>query len=437
MFGDACHEGGLTEGLFDKFIVDFVCQGEHINDFRDELEAGFFSAFECGGIVEVEPVVAHVFFDEVLLGDFAVWGLEVDDFAVFTEGDLAGAKDGVTEVWEEAFDDVFHRGAIAIGFVDFKNGEFGVVCAVDAFVTEVFAEFEDFIEAAHEEAFEVEFGGDAHHHFAVECVVVCDEGFCCGATGLALHDGGFDFNESAGGQVVADAQDDFVTFIKACTALGVGHEVEVATAVAFFLVLEAMEFFWGLTNGLGEEVPGFDFDGFFAGLGCEEFSFDADDVTEVGEFCGVVGVFADAIAFEEDLEGVGAIAEVDEHEFAHAAFGHDAACDGDGFAFFKGFTCFFEVTGAWEGVAIGGIAKGFEFCTVFNTLCAVLIHGGLFGFVCHVEDLLDEIVVHDVFQVLNGEAKFFCEFVGRARSTEVVHGKGDALRTDVAFPAEG
>jgi len=94
---------------------------------------------------------------------------------------------------DEGLDGLHHRLVIAEGLVGFEHGEFGVVAAGEAFVAEVLADLEEFVDAADEEAFVIELEGDAEVEFAAEGVVEGLEGLGRRTAGDGLHGGGFDF----------------------------------------------------------------------------------------------------------------------------------------------------------------------------------------------------------------------------------------------------
>jgi tRNA G37 N-methylase TrmD len=78
---------------------------------------------------------------------------------------------------EELLGKSHHVPVIRIGAVELAGGELGVMGLVDALVPEVLPDLEHPREAADEEAFEKEFGGDAHEEGHLVVVVVGHEGF--------------------------------------------------------------------------------------------------------------------------------------------------------------------------------------------------------------------------------------------------------------------
>ncbi len=145
-------EGVFFDFLFENLVDDFV-----VFHFRGDLDAELFAFFAALLRGDVEKIVAGGLFDEVVVvGAFPGAG-EVDGaggIAVFVfVVDEEGAAEFLGEVAGEFLDEVGHLFEVREGPVGFEHGEFGVMAAGDAFVAEVAVEFEDFGEAADEEAF--------------------------------------------------------------------------------------------------------------------------------------------------------------------------------------------------------------------------------------------------------------------------------------------
>ena len=86
---------------------------------------------------------------------------------------------------------------VGVGLVELEHGELGVVAGADAFVAEVAVDLVDAIEAADDEALEVELGGDAEREVEIESVVVGLERPSGGTAGDGVHHGGFNFEVAA------------------------------------------------------------------------------------------------------------------------------------------------------------------------------------------------------------------------------------------------
>ena len=86
---------------------------------------------------------------------------------------------------------------VGVGLVPLEHRELGVVLVRDPLVAEVLAELVDLVDAADDEALEVELGGDAQVEVAVERVVVGREGARQGAAVERLQDRRLDLDEAA------------------------------------------------------------------------------------------------------------------------------------------------------------------------------------------------------------------------------------------------
>ena len=130
-----------------------------------------------------------------MVRDFPVWRREIElAFAILH---LACAEDGVADMRDHAFEDVFHGNAVAVCLVDFDDGELGVVSAVEAFIAEVAVHLEYLVKTTDQQALQVELWGDAHVHSAIERVVMRRERARGGAAWLRLHHGRLDLLKAA------------------------------------------------------------------------------------------------------------------------------------------------------------------------------------------------------------------------------------------------
>ena len=189
---------------------------------------------------------------------------------------------------------------------------------VDALVAEHAADFVHLVQAAHDEALEVEFGGDTQVEPLVQGVVVGDERAGVGAGGDWHQNGGVDFDEAAGVKETADATDDAAAPDESVGDFGVGDEVKVALAVADFHIAQAVPLFGQRAHSLGEDGQGSGFNGRLAGAGTHHRAGDAEEVAEVK--VGQQGVVvAEDIAAEHSLDDAGTVAQVQEGGAAHYA----------------------------------------------------------------------------------------------------------------------
>lgn len=69
-----------------------------------------------------------------------------------------------------------HAFEVAERLVELHGGELGVMIRIHALVAELAPDLEDLLEAAHQQALEMQLGGDAQVEVLVQRVVVRDEG---------------------------------------------------------------------------------------------------------------------------------------------------------------------------------------------------------------------------------------------------------------------
>ena len=108
-----------------------------------------------------------------------------------------GAVDFFRDEDDEFFGELHQVVVVGVGLVELEHGELGVVPGADAFVAEVAVDLVDAVEAADDQALEVELGRDAQEEVEVERVVVRGEGLRGCASGDLVHHRGFDFEVAA------------------------------------------------------------------------------------------------------------------------------------------------------------------------------------------------------------------------------------------------
>ena len=201
----------------------------------------------------------------------------------------------------------------------------------------------DTLEAADDEALEVEFVGDAHVHVHVQRVVVGDERTGRRAARNRLEDRRFHLEAAGLVEGLAHRRDDLGALDEGLLDLRVHDQVHIALAVPELRIGEAVvdgAVGVGLddredTQGLRQDGQFLCMDGELAGLGEEGETLDANDVADVQELLedGVVQRLvlagADLVPLDIDLDAAGMVLQLHEGGGAHDAPGHDAAGDAD------------------------------------------------------------------------------------------------------------
>ena len=217
---------------------------------------------------------------------------------------------------------------VGVGLVPLEHRELGVVLVRDALVAEVLAELVDAIDAADDQALQVELGGDPQVEVAVEGVVVGREGPGQGAAVERLQDRRLDLDEAVFVEPAAHLADGARPEREDAPALLVGDQVELAAAVAGLGVLEAVELVGRRAQALGEQTPVVDRQRqLAAAAGRHRRPLDPDDVAEVEVDEQLEGLGAEQVLAGVQLDLAAAVAKIEEGGLAVAATGDDPPGD--------------------------------------------------------------------------------------------------------------
>ena len=214
--------------------------------------------------------------------------------------------------------------------VELHHRELGVVADRDSLVAKAPVDLEHALEAADDEALQVELGGDAQEHLLVERVVVGDERLRVGAARDRMEHRRLDLHEAVLDHEAADRRQRLAARDEARPRGVVGDQVLVAMAILLLGVGDAVELVGQRPQALGEQAQALDLDGQLAGLGLEERALGADDVAEVEALEVVVGLGADRVDADAKLDPAGRVLHGREAGLAHDALEHQPAGDRDG-----------------------------------------------------------------------------------------------------------
>lgn len=274
-----------------------------------------------------EEILARRLFDGVVHAD-ALDLREVDLDALVV--DDRRAEDRLSGIDDNALRDVHHVRVIRIRLIELDRRELRIVADVHALVAEDAAHLVDAVEAADDEALEVELRRDAQVEVDVERIVVRDERASRSAAGDRREHRRLDLEVIARIEVRADGLDDLRALAEGLADLRVHDEVKVALAVADVDILQAVELLRQRAQGFREQVKVLDADRHLAAMRLEDDAADADDVADVELLeLVLVLVLAEHINLEVDLDVARAVVERAERCFAVAADGHEAAGDAD------------------------------------------------------------------------------------------------------------
>jgi hypothetical protein len=123
-----------------------------------------------------------------------------------------------------------------------------------------------------------------------------------GPAGERLQGRRFDLHELALGEPFANRQNDLVALDEQVARLGVGHQVELAVAVASARVAEAVVLVRRRTQRLGQQRALDSLECELAALGHVHAPFDRDDVADVEVEDSVVGLLPERVDPQHDLD---------------------------------------------------------------------------------------------------------------------------------------
>ena len=108
-----------------------------------------------------------------------------------------------------------------------------------------------------------------------------DEGTRGGSAGDGVHHGSFDFDIAASVKKLAQFANNEGASLENLPGFLIGHEIEVALAIAQLNIRETMPFFGKREKGFGERKQLFDPHGELAGFGTEDMPADAEVIAQI------------------------------------------------------------------------------------------------------------------------------------------------------------
>ena len=229
------------------------------------------------------------------------------------------------EVGDELLGELHVHVVVAVGLVQLEHRELGVVPRREPLVPEHPADLVDLLEAADDEALEVELRRDPQVQVDVERVVVGDERAGRRPAGDRVQDRRLDLEVAAVLEEAAGERDQPAAQPEGGPGLLGDPQVDVALAVAGVGVGEAVPLVGELAPGLGQQHPLLDADRQLAGPGGHHLPRDAHPVTQRERAVALV-VGGDRGPGEE-LDLAGAVLQRVEGRLALAPAPHDAPGD--------------------------------------------------------------------------------------------------------------
>jgi hypothetical protein len=225
---------------------------------------------------------------------------QVDLLAVSV--DHRAAERPLRDVSEHLFGD--RRDVVVVGVRahELDDRELRRVLRRDALVAEHLAHVVDVLHPTDDAAVEKQLDRDPQVEVAVERVVVRRERPRAGAAGERLQGRRFDLDELPLSEPFANREHDLVALDEQVARLGVGHQVELAVAVPRARVAEAVVLVRRRAQRLGQQRALDSLERELAALGHVHAPFNRDDVADVEVEDSVVGLLAERVDAQHDLD---------------------------------------------------------------------------------------------------------------------------------------
>ncbi|MNS62151.1 hypothetical protein D3C72_952010 [compost metagenome] len=230
---------------------------------------------------------------------------------------------------DQVLGEVHQPAVVRVGRVELHHGELGVVARAHPFVAEVAVDLEHTLEAADDQALQVQLGRDAHEHLHVQRIVVRDERLGRGAARDRVQHRRFHFHEAGVGHMAAQRRDRVGAGAEGVARFRRHDQVDIALAVLHFLVGQAVELVRQRAQRLGQQAQLAHLHRQLALVGAEQLAAGADDVAQVPVLERGVDLFADLVARDVELDLAAAVLHGGEAGLAHHALEHHAAGDRD------------------------------------------------------------------------------------------------------------
>ncbi len=249
-----------------------------------------------------------------------------------------------------------HIPVVGVGLVRFEHRELGVVPRADAFVAKDSSELIDAVESAHDHPLQVQLEADAKRPLLVDRVEVGEERAGSRTPGRLLEDRRFHFEKATVVEEAADGTHDPAAGLEDFPGFLVGHQVQVAPALASLHVSQTVELLRRGTHCLRKQGPGRHGHRRLTGAGPHGRARELDEVSEVKQPKPVEGV-ADDVLPKEGLDATAPITYIGECSFPHVAKGDKATRDRDSCPSVRIFLAFGELGRLCGGVGAGAAGR--------------------------------------------------------------------------------
>ena len=277
------------------------------------------------------PVLAARLLDGIRHRDALPRRFQVDDLPLIGHVGRAEGLDGheLVELLNHLHDFV----VIRVRLIRFHGRELRVVGRVHALVAEDSADFVHALEAADNQALQVQLRLNAQEHGQPQRVVERAEWTRGRADFHRVQHGRVHFQIAAAVEEFAHGGDDAAALAERVAHFGVDDAVHIALTVAQVGIHQPVELLRQHLQGLAQQRQGLDVDGRFAGLGAEHRAGHADDVAQIVLLERGIGILAQIVAGDVNLHFALRVQQVRKGRLAHHAAGDHAARQRDRLAF--------------------------------------------------------------------------------------------------------
>src|SRR5437867_9040863 len=236
-----------------------------------------------------------------------------------------GALQFLGQLTNEFLDQVRHFLEIGVSPVRFEHSELRIVFPRDAFIAEVPADLENFVEPAHKQTLQVKLWRDAQIKIETERLVMCAKRLGRRAARYGLQNRRLDFHKTAVLEKAANLAHHRNPLPKVLAGLLVRDQIEISLTIARLDILQAMPFFRQWPQRFRQHCKFFRFQRLLAGLRQKTEALHSDQVAEIEQIENLHRLRADLFRMKVDLDAPGRVAKIDKVAFAHVAVRGDAA----------------------------------------------------------------------------------------------------------------
>ena len=288
-----------------------------------DLDAQFFRR-SAGGIQGVQVGVGDAV---TVIQNRLAQGETLEGLAEIVAGPLVGDRGGAEHLLscraQHGFGHVQQVAVIRVSPVELHHGELRVVPCGQTFVTEVAVDLEHFLETTHHQTLQVKLRGNTQVHIDIQRIVVSNKRTRRRAAGDRLQHRRFHFHEATGFEETAHGADHRRAGLEHLTRLRVHDQIDVALAVARFLIGQAVELIRQRAQALGQQLRLDHHHVQVAFTRLMHRPTGGDDIADIPAFDVFQNVFRQPLFIHVELDLARHVLNHDERTaFAHHATGH-------------------------------------------------------------------------------------------------------------------